>query len=285
MTHLIVSGVGRYEKPGYASLSAWLCFARSAATRSKACLRATAFERIETAGPPQLRLALRAELERLSIALLGVVRAVHAALIGDAVTDAEHVAGLMRGRHGCADGAQGSHGGAFIRIAIASHGPYADAFRERGLPEDEVPARSRPQIVGGDTEHRCVTLHTAPEQHLVQQMCGQQLRGLAQLRVRFIHGNPHVHEQVALRVLGDVLDLHGRIDHEVQPEEGLQKVLRDFEYGRLALTQGTDGHEAQRRIFRHGRFGHERAKLPIALARLLVFGQPVTGLWRSLRLE
>jgi hypothetical protein len=45
--------------------------------------RAASCQRIESAGPPQLCLALRAELERLTVTLLRVVRAIHAALIGD----------------------------------------------------------------------------------------------------------------------------------------------------------------------------------------------------------
>src|SRR5687767_6419124 len=62
-----------------------------------ATLRGIEFQR-----PPELGLAFRAELQRLAIPLGGMVRAVHAALIGDAMTDTEHVAGLVGG---CHDGA------------------------------------------------------------------------------------------------------------------------------------------------------------------------------------
>src|SRR5690348_9976989 len=51
---------------------------------------------IHLRGPPDLGLAFGTELEGLMIAFDGVVRAVHAALVGDAMPDAEHVSGLVQ---------------------------------------------------------------------------------------------------------------------------------------------------------------------------------------------
>src|SRR5690349_3660118 len=88
------------------------------------------FERIESASPPELGLAFRAELERLPVALLGVIRAVHAALVGDAMPDAEHVPRLVRRRHRRSHGANPALAGAAIRVSIARHRPHADTLLE-----------------------------------------------------------------------------------------------------------------------------------------------------------
>lgn len=61
---------------------------------------------VDTAGPPDFGLALRAEFERPTVGLGEVVRAVHAALERNAVRDTQHVPGFMCGRGECSPQAQ-----------------------------------------------------------------------------------------------------------------------------------------------------------------------------------
>ena len=132
-------------------------------------------ERIETQGPPELRLAFRAELERLTIAFVGIVRAIHAAFVSDAMADAEHVAGLVRRGARGADRAQLAHARPLVRIAVARHRPDADALAQRGLAEYEVPARTGPQIDRGDAQHGRIGVSTPLLERLVEQIGREQL--------------------------------------------------------------------------------------------------------------
>lgn len=56
-----------------------------------------AFYGVGSAGPPDFGLAFGTELHRLPVAFLAAARPIHAAFVGGAMRDAEHVAGLVNG--------------------------------------------------------------------------------------------------------------------------------------------------------------------------------------------
>src|SRR5712692_2363601 len=79
------------------------------------------------------------EPEGARVLLGGVVAAVHHALPGDAVGDAEEVRKLVDRRRERGAQAEAELGRRRGRIAIAVQRPHADTFPGQRLPEDEVP--------------------------------------------------------------------------------------------------------------------------------------------------
>lgn len=104
-----------------------------------------------------------------------VIRAVHDAVIGDAVRNREDVRGFMYGCHDRTPEAEAESIGRFYRIAVVIDRPDPDAFEQRRLPIDEIPSGARPQIARGQCDIGDRVIGPIGDQDLLEHMLGQDL--------------------------------------------------------------------------------------------------------------